>query len=62
MNDRQDLNLIWAATCQCCGGNWPEGSEEAEFIAWNGRCAECELTQHQSEHQLVMVSKGASNE
>lgn len=30
-------------TCQKCGLSCIDGSEEAEFIGWHGRCAQCEL-------------------
>ena len=30
-------------TCQKCGLSCIDGSEEAEFIGWYGRCAKCEL-------------------
>ena len=30
-------------TCQKCGISCIDGSEEAEFIGWHGRCAQCEL-------------------
>lgn len=36
--------FIWTIACQRCGGSHKEGTEEAEFIAWNGVCAECELS------------------
>ena len=29
--------------CQECGEYFRDGSEEAEFIGWHGRCAQCEL-------------------
>ncbi len=30
-------------TCQKCGLSCIDGSEEAEFIGWHGRCAQCEF-------------------
>lgn len=30
-------------TCQKCGLSCLDGSEEAEFIGWHGRCAKCEM-------------------
>ena len=30
-------------TCQKCDLSCIDGSEEAEFIGWHGRCAQCEL-------------------
>ena len=29
--------------CLECGMKCLDGSEEAEFIGWHGRCAQCEL-------------------
>ena len=36
--------FIWTITCQKCGGSHTEGSEEAQFIALNGACEECDLS------------------
>ena len=36
--------FIWMITCQKCGGSHAEGSEEAQFIALNGACEECDLS------------------
>lgn len=36
--------FVWTISCQQCGVSHTEGSEGAEFIAWNGVCAECELS------------------
>lgn len=30
-------------TCQKCGLSCLDGSEEAEFIGWHGRCVGCEM-------------------
>lgn len=30
-------------TCRVCGESFREGSQEAEFIGWHGKCAQCEL-------------------
>lgn len=36
--------FIWTITCQKCGCSHAEGSEEAQFIALNGACEECDLS------------------
>lgn len=30
-------------TCCVCGESFREGSQEAEFIGWHGKCAQCEI-------------------
>lgn len=30
-------------TCCACGESFREGSQEAEFIGWHGKCAQCEF-------------------
>ena len=29
--------------CCVCGESFQDGSQEAEFIGWHGKCARCEL-------------------
>ena len=29
--------------CSVCGESFQDGSQEAEFIGWHGKCARCEL-------------------
>ena len=30
-------------TCGVCGESFRDGSQEAEFIGWHGKCARCDL-------------------
>lgn len=30
-------------SCRACGESFLDGSEEAEFVGWHGRCAKCEM-------------------
>ncbi|MGL4752182.1 MAG: hypothetical protein ACRCXB_07175 [Aeromonadaceae bacterium] len=30
-------------SCKACGELFLDGSQEAEFIGWHGKCAQCEL-------------------
>ena len=30
-------------TCCVCGKSFRDGSQEAEFIGWPGKCAQCEI-------------------
>lgn len=36
-----DVNEM--VSCDACGEYFRDGSEEAEFIGWHGRCAKCEM-------------------
>lgn len=36
-----DANEMFS--CKECGESFRDGSQEAEFIGWHGKCARCEL-------------------